>query len=221
MTANQPEPDPFSREGSGPGEGLGSETNPFSTWADGSTPLGEPAPPPSSADQRPGVVQDHSATPPTAPTPLAPSDGPAGFPVYPWPNGSGYANPAPSDEAYAALRGYQASTYSYPPQGVQPYPGYPNQPYYPQPGPYFGYPYNAFRPLAPKSPYAVPSLVLGIVGMFCWITAPVGLGLGLAAIRQIDAAPRRYRGRGQAIGGIVTGLIGTLLMLLLILGAVS
>lgn len=207
MSAKQPEPNPFSREGSDPGDGLGAEPNRFNTRADGSTPLGQPTP-------------NHPSTDGSTPADPPPAVGEVGFPIYGSGHSSGYADPAPDDEAYTAFRGYQASTHNYPAQSVQPYQEYPGYPSYPQPEAY-GRPYGGFNPRTPNSPYAVPSLVLGIVGVFCAITGPVSLGLGIAAIKQIDAEPHRYRGRGLAIGGIVMGAIGTLWMLLFILAAIA
>lgn len=214
MSAKQPEPDPFSREGSEPGDGLGSGPNRFDTWADGSTPLGQPAPYSPAPDETPPPGISSPAAEPAPYPPPPGSAGSVGFPPYGPVGNSGYADPETNDEAYAAFRGYQADTGNYPAHGAQLYQGYSS---YPQPGSY-GRPYSSFGPRTPNSPYAVPALVLGIVGVFCGITGPIGLGLGIAAIKQIDAEPQRYAGRGLAIGGIVTGAIGSLWILFWILG---
>lgn len=219
MSAKQPEPNPFSREGSEPDDGLGSGPNRFDTCADGSTPLGQPAPNSSADGQSPAADPSHTAA--SAPHSTDPtSAGSAVFPQYGSADGSGYADPEPNDEAYAAFRGYQAGGYGHPAPPSQLYQGYPDYPSYSQPGVY-GRPYGAFGPRLPNSPYAVPALVLGIVGVFCAITGPVGLGLGIAAIKQIDAEPQQYAGRGLAIGGIATGAIGTLWILLYLLAALA
>jgi hypothetical protein len=211
MSGNQPDPNPFSREGAQPGEGLGSDPNRFDTWADGSTPLAQPAP------NYPAEAAPTSQ-PPTYPTNPS-SASPTSFPSYSR-DASGpspYADPEPTDEAYAAFRGYQAGAYSHPSQGVQPYQAYPPA------GPY-GHPYSPYGPRVstPNAPYSIPALVLGVASFVsCGITGPVGLGLGIAALKQIDSEPQRYGGRGLAIAGIITGAFGTLFMLLWILSALA
>lgn len=227
MSGNQHQPDPFSRDGAQPGDGLG-QPNRFDTWADGATPAGQhlPGSSPSAAEPpfgqpsaQPPMSQPSAAQPPV---PQPSTQNPSGaFPAYPYGPGSaneGYANPSAGDgysnpqvdEAYAAFQGYQASTSQYPGQQVAPYQGYqaaytvPNSPY--------------ARSL-PNSGYAIPSLVLGIVSFVtCGITGPLGIGFGVAALKQIQAEPNSYGGNGLAIGGIVTGALGTLFLLMWIMG---
>lgn len=220
MSGNQPEPNPYSRDY---GSGDGSEPNRFDTWADGSTPSAHPAPDFSAPEQSASTDPLYAPTPQpygSAPEPTgsAASAASADFPTYPYDGQSapqtGYSNPDLDDEAYAAFQGYQASTSNYPGQSVQPYQGYPTTGVY-------GAPVSPYGRLRPNSGYAVPGLVLGIIGVFCGITGPIGLGMGIAALRQIDAEPDRFGGRGLAIGAIITGAIGTLWVLIWILGTIA
>lgn len=63
--------------------------------------------------------------------------------------------------------------------------------------------------VAPRtSGLAIASLVLGILGLFLCVTAPIGLILGIIAITQINRDPERITGRALAIAGvIVSGII--------------
>lgn len=239
MSGNQHHPDPFSREGAQPGDGLG-EPNRFDTWADGATPAGQHLPGSAASDAEPPYGQPSAADPygqPSAADPYGqpsaadtygsaqsqPSAADTGgaFPAYPYGSGStgdGYSNPSTTDhyanpqvdEAYAAFQGYQASTSNYPAQQVTPYQGYQAA-------------YTAHSPYArslPNSGYAIPSLVLGIVSFVtCGITGPLGIGFGVAALKQIQSEPNSYGGNGLAIGGIITGALGTLFLLMWIMGA--
>ena len=71
---------------------------------------------------------------------------------------------------------------------------------------------------------AVASLVLGLVSItlgwccsFGLLTAPVALALGIVSLVQIKNNPTRYAGKGMAIGGIVTGGLYFLGILLFVL----
>lgn len=116
------------------------------------------------------------------------------------------------------------------PQG-QPYgqPSYGQQYGQPQYGqPQYGQ-QSGFQPTAygaaalPKHPQAMTALVLGIVSLagamacilpiFC---APFAWYYGRKAVKEIDAEPQRYSGRSEAMGGMVTGIIGTVGLVLLI-----
>ncbi len=236
MSGNQHHPDPFSREGAQPGDGLG-EPNRFDTWADGATPAGQNLPGSAASGAEPSYGQPSASDPygqPSATDPYGqPSAGSVqsqpsaadpngGFPAYPYGSGStgdGYANPTATDnyanpqvdEAYAAFQGYQASTSSYPAQQVTPYQGYQAA---------YNSPHSPYARALPNSGYAIPSLVLGIVSFVsCGITGPLGVGFGIAAFKQIQAEPNSYGGKGLAIGGIVTGALGTLFLLMWIMGA--
>jgi hypothetical protein len=67
-------------------------------------------------------------------------------------------------------------------------------------------------PVQPQQSLAVASLVLGIVsitvGWCCYfgtLTGPMALILGIVSLVQIKNDPKKYGGKGFAIGGIVTG----------------
>ena len=83
-------------------------------------------------------------------------------------------------------------------------------------------------PTAPAGPaagmtngFAIASLVLGIVGLtgFPFIPSVLALIFGYKGKRQIDLSGGAEQGRGLAIAGIVLGWIGTVVLLLLGLGA--
>jgi hypothetical protein len=97
--------------------------------------------------------------------------------------------------------------------GYPPPPGQPGQP------PYGGYPPGPPMytppPSAPTSGGATTSLVLGIAslvlcGLFTGIPAII---LGVKARREIRESNGRTGGDGLALGGIITGVIGTLMWL--------
>lgn len=75
-----------------------------------------------------------------------------------------------------------------------------------------------------QHPMAAVSLVLGIVSVtvgwccsFGILTAPVAIALGIAALVQIKNNPTRYTGKGLAIGGIATGGVYIVFIVLLFL----
>lgn len=51
-------------------------------------------------------------------------------------------------------------------------------------------------------------LFLGASGL---LIGPIGIVLALKARREIDAAPQLYTNRGNAVGGLVCSIIGTVL----------
>jgi hypothetical protein len=77
-------------------------------------------------------------------------------------------------------------------------------------------------------------MVLGIVALsclvvsfFCCLTipglvcAPIAWVKGSRAMREIDAAPGVYRNRGQALAGLVMGIIGSIGGVLAVLGLIG
>lgn len=93
--------------------------------------------------------------------------------------------------------------------------GFPQQPWTPGPPPGVG--------AAPGNNLAIAALVVGILSMFiCWPAGLVAIGLGIAGLRASRGLPDQ-KGKGLAIGGIVTGAIGALLgvaiLLLVVIGA--
>ena len=82
-------------------------------------------------------------------------------------------------------------------------------------------------PINPQQSLAATSLILGIasvtLGLCCYfgiLTAPIALVLGIVSLVQIKNDPKKYGGKGMAIGGIVTsGLyFGILLLIILFYG---
>lgn len=80
---------------------------------------------------------------------------------------------------------------------------------------------GAQTPAAAKGPnqtLAIISLVLGILGIiFCsGLTGPIAFIMGIMARRKAARNPALYGGSGLALGGIITGVIGTLELLLVV-----
>lgn len=110
--------------------------------------------------------------------------------------------------------------------------GPPQPPYGQPPGqppgqPGYGYP-QPYAPQAPSHPQATTALVLGIVGLAGLVTcvtflvAPFAWAIGAKAVKEIDAAPPgTYRGREQANGGRIMGIVGTVLLVLAVLGTAA
>jgi len=71
--------------------------------------------------------------------------------------------------------------------------------------------------LPPTSGKAIASLVLGIAGMLCGVTAIPGLILGGLALKDIRTSGGRLSGKGLAIAGIVISAIVLVLMALSII----
>lgn len=73
-------------------------------------------------------------------------------------------------------------------------------------------------PMAPQTPgLAIASLVCGLVGLLgffaCWVPGLVGIGgiiCGHMALKKIKGNETQYIGKGLAIGGLVTGYLATL-----------
>jgi prepilin-type processing-associated H-X9-DG protein len=62
---------------------------------------------------------------------------------------------------------------------------------------------------------AIASLILGLTSIFCCLSVLTGLPaiiLGVVGLNEMSASHGRVRGRGLAITGIVTGVIGCLLI---------
>ena len=201
MTESQ-QPNPFSREGSSPAEGLRSDSGP-----DQGTPTYQP-PSAGSADR---YLNDWPSYPAEDPY-SAPAFDPYGRPL----GASGSSNtnamytgpgldsqPMPSYDDPGQR--YGESLYS------NPYEANPYQPSFGGVSPYGAAPI----PIAVPHPQASLALILGILGSVlgfgCIIGGLVGIGgivVGRRVKNDIDADPGRYTGRSQAIAGIVTGIIG-------------
>ncbi|GAA3535033.1 hypothetical protein AFL01nite_07210 [Aeromicrobium flavum] len=102
----------------------------------------------------------------------------------------------------------------------QPYPGQ-QQPYGQQPYPGQQYPAGQGQPWGaplPKHPKATLVLVLGIIGLvFCQVLGPFAWVIGGRAVKEIDANPGVWDGRGEAQAGRILGIIATVFLILSIL----
>lgn len=175
------------------------------------TPGGAGAPPvsPYAAPATPYAPPATPYAPPPAPgTPqAAPGDVPPAPPGGGFPPAGPYGTPAPD-----AYPGSTSPTGSYP-AGSYPAAPYPGSPY-PAGPPGAPYPYGtgAYPAWAPPQPretdgLAIASLILSCSSFVVGLTAPVGLGLGIAALRRIRRTGAQ--GRGLAIAGVVVGGVMT------------
>src|SRR5215203_5920146 len=164
------------------------------------------------ADGRNANPDPGSATPPSyQPTGgESPAQNPGDWPSY------------PAADPYGRPAGYESTLYE-------------SNPYQPA----FGAvtPYGAVPEVTPteQHPQATLALILGILGTVLGMTCVVGGLVGIAGIvvgrrvrKEIDAQPTRYNGRSQAVGGIVTGIIGvaiftlvTVLIVLLVVAGIA
>ncbi len=224
MTESQ-QPNPFSREASEPTNGLSANPNPGSATPATYGPTGGESP-----DQYAGDWPSYPASDPYRRPEADP---------YPTP-GESYGNPNANSI-------YAGPEVGFAPQPPPPYGDFGHN--YGQPGGYDSTPYeaNPYRPaFGAVSPYGTPpeitptqqhpqanlALILGILGtvfgMSCIVGGLVGIGgivVGRRVRNEIDAEPGRYTGRSQAVGGIVTGIIGvsifTLVTVLIVLAVIA
>lgn len=106
---------------------------------------------------------------------------------------------------------------------------------YPQPTPYagaapLGYPPPpGFAHTAPDHPQALTSMLVGILGLVLGLST-CGLGLvaspfawvmGSKALRQIRESQGRYGGESMARAGHVTGIVGTVLLVIALIAVVG
>lgn len=195
----------------------------FYTPGEGNQP---PTPAPDAGAQNPygQAPQDPQAQNPYGQAPQAPN--PYGQQPY------GQQPPAYPEPGQYGQQPYGTDPTTQQPYGQQPYAQQPygQQPYGQQP--YGQYPVAggyAAAPTAPAHPSATTSLVLGIIGlagvMFCGgitlVVSPFAWMMGSKALKEIEANPGAYTGRDQARGGQITGIIGTILLVLGILALVA
>ncbi|KYH43689.1 DUF4190 domain-containing protein [Branchiibius sp. NY16-3462-2] len=154
----------------------------------------------------PSATQAVPATPPTAPTPTAP---PSPYPNSSYPNA---AYPNPWDQ------------YQQPPQYGQ----------YGQYGQYAGQYGPAYNPYPVGGPYqpgvvattngkATASLICAIASVFCFgpfLSVPAII-LGFLARREIERTGNQQAGSGQALAGIIIGIIVTVLSVLVVVGMIA
>ncbi len=162
---------------------------PASGWDQGST--------------RPYEQNPYAQPPYGQPVHQQPSYPPAGYgqPPYGQP---GYGQPGYGQPPYGQ------PTYGYPPPG--------GQSGHPAPGPQ-GYPPYAFTPPRPDHPQSTLSLILGIVGLVFGFTCGIGFlaspfawALGRNAVKEIQASRGGLGGEGTARAGMITGIVGTVLL---------
>ena len=181
-------PSPFSREGSRPSDALGADQEP--TGSSGSE------------RERTDLADLSRLGRARGPVPAA------GRPVRGPLRRAGLRPAADTGvRSYGDSRPYDLPPAAY---GTNPYEVTPYQPGYGG--------YSPYGVVAIQHPRAVSAMVLGILGIVlaasCGIGGFLGIGgivLGRKARNEIDAEPGRYAGRSQAVAGIVTGTIGTVL----------
>jgi len=169
------------------------------------------------------------------------SGGSGSEPNTPWSSPSGDQNPGgageptlpPPSQPYPASPG-ETPYPQQPPQYPQ-YPAAPASPYQQYaPSPYGAQPYGA-SPYAGAGLFTKPngkantamglgigSLVCAVLTPVCCITipgvlcGPFAIGLAVIAKKEMDAQPGVYNNAGAATAGLITGIIGTVLGVLMI-----
>lgn len=100
----------------------------------------------------------------------------------------------------------------------------PHHPYQMSPGPY-GYgtsPTGVPWGPPPDHPSATTVLVLGILSFaVCQVVAPFAWVMGRRALAEIDAQPGRYDGRQMVQAGHVLGIVGSVILVLGLLGGLA
>lgn len=177
-------------------------------------------PPPSGQD--PYASQPDPYAPPPPPNPYG---APAyGSPAVP---GSPAIPPASVPPMSAPPAPQPGQPYGDPYKSGDPYAA-PQQPY--GQAPYGQQPYGGYPPPRQQNSMALVALILSLVGLMTWITAPIGAILGHSAMKQIRQSGEDGEGMAKAaiiVGWIITGLgvVGCLcafvLPLLGLLGASS
>ncbi len=135
-----------------------------------------------------------------------------------------YGDQQPPSQPPAAPPSYSQPTYPQQPGYQQP--GYPPQPGYPQQPGYPGYP-PGYGVAAQNEGMAVASMVIGIVSfvLACGygiglLGSPVALVMGRISMKRIDQSGGQLGGRGMAQAGFILGIIGTVLLVLALIGLV-
>lgn len=74
-------------------------------------------------------------------------------------------------------------------------------------------------PMVRQHPKSTPILVLGLLSILgLSICGPIAWVMGNNAMREIDASPAQYTDRGTVNVGRILGIIGTVLLILTVLG---
>ena len=216
-------PNPFSREGSEPKDGLSANQDPW------------PSPQPYQS------AGDGPNPPEAADWPSYPARDPYGRPAadpYDRP-GDSYGNPGTNSMYAGPAHGFNPGpapyadpdqSYGQPPDtSSNPYEANPYQPAFGGVSPYGAIPTE--YPQATQHPQAGLAMILGILGTVLGLGCVVGGLLGIGGIvvgrrvrNEIDAQPGRYTGRSQAVAGIITGIVGvsifTVVTVLIVLAVV-
>jgi hypothetical protein len=164
-----------------------------------------------------------------------PAPGPAPQP-YPQPAPGGYTNPVLSPAPTSAPQGLPWAEPGAPQRFEQPavQPGRGYEPDGPAaslpavfPGASSSLPYPqllSYQQSLPDHPYAVVTLVLGVLGFVAGFTAPIAWILGATATGQVRRDPGRWRSGGMLKVGMVLGIIVTvgwaLVIAMVVLGIV-
>ena len=225
MTESQ-RPNPFSREGSQPSDGLGGDPD-----------SGAPT-------QQPYQSPAEASNPETGDWPSYPAEDPYGRSTadpYGRSAADPYGTPGETNSMYAGpAHGFNvgpSAPYADPDQSYQPY-DYGSTPYEANPyQPSFGgvSPYGSMpreEIAQTQHPQATLALILGllgtVLGLSCIVGGLVGIGgivVGRRVRNEIDAEPGRFTGRSQAVAGIVTGIVGVsifaLVTVLIVLAVVA
>ncbi len=109
----------------------------------------------------------------------------------------------------------------YPPPGQYPPGQYSPPGQYPPGPPRYGYPPPPPAPGRPDHPQAVVALVLGLLGVVtCQLLAPLAWIIGRKVTGEIDASGGAWGGRSNAQTGMWLGIVGSVLLILAVLGLV-
>jgi hypothetical protein len=82
----------------------------------------------------------------------------------------------------------------------------------PPPHPYGAPAYGGYQPSPPDHPQATTILVLGIIGVFVGVVAPVAWWMGSKAKKEIEASGGRIGGLQQVTVGWILGIIMSILL---------
>ena len=221
-------PNPFSREAAEPGKKPASAGTSTPVSPHGAEPEAYPAAEYPAASDSDGAGQAWSSYPTQAPDSDYQGYGGQPNPYGTGSNASPYGAPDPQAQPDQGYPQQSIPVYGGAPEGLPP--GY-GSPYDPNPYQMNPYQANPYQPaVGGYSPYGMPavahpqatvSMILGIVGLAaCPLVGPGALVLGRKARNEIDAEPQRYTGRGMATAGVVLGILGTIYLVLVVLGVI-
>jgi hypothetical protein len=172
------------------------------------------------------------------------SGGSGSEPETPWSSPSGGQEPGSAGEPIQPPPSYpypdSPSGSPYQQQPYQQYPQQPASPYqppyqqYPQASPYGVQPYGAGGLFAKPNGKANTAMGLGIASVACAVLTlvccvtipgvlcgPFAIGLAIIAKKEMDEQPGAYNNPGAAQTGLITGIIGTVLGVLMIVLVVA